>query len=331
MTEEHAIPGVVIAVARGDDPPDFLVIGADGLGRPLAADSLFPVASVTKLATALAVLRLADAARLTIEDALGRHAPEAAAAPAGVTLRQLFTHTSGLATTPEDQRAPIEGLAWPVIAQATLRTAPQLSPGTRVDYANPNYSLLAIVVERLTGQPFATALQELVLAPLGIEAYFGVAPARPQVFIADAAAARNAPLGCAAAYPAGSLVTTAAGAIGLVRAFQGHPPDFLSPETRAAATRDQTGGLGGGFASIQYDHCPWGLGPELLGVKRPHWAPPEASPATFGHYGATGCCAWADPRAGVAWTILTTRMPVGMASRAIMTPIGAAILTATER
>src|SRR5947209_11230775 len=91
----HAVAGVVIAVARADTPPEYLVAGADGAGRPLATDTLLPVASITKLATALAVLRLAAVGALALDDPLGRHLPEVAAAREGVTLRTLLSHTRG--------------------------------------------------------------------------------------------------------------------------------------------------------------------------------------------------------------------------------------------
>src|SRR5207244_181967 len=75
------------------------------------------------------------------------------------------------------------------------------------------------------------------------------------------------------AMPWAGLITTAEGALGLVRAFTG---DFLRPGTRARATGDQTGGLDGGFGGpLLWRPSPWGLGPELRGRKRPHWAPPN--------------------------------------------------------
>ncbi len=90
------VPGMVLAVARGDRPAEFLAIGEDALGRPLAHDTLFPVASITKLATALAVLRLAEEGALTLDDQLSEHLPEALAAQHGVTIRALLCHTGGL-------------------------------------------------------------------------------------------------------------------------------------------------------------------------------------------------------------------------------------------
>src|SRR3982751_3332571 len=94
--QRYRVPGIVVAVAPGDRPVQRLVVGTDAAGRPLAEDSLFPVASITKLAVALAVLRLADTGALNWEDPLARYLPDAEAAQPGVTVRALMTHTSGL-------------------------------------------------------------------------------------------------------------------------------------------------------------------------------------------------------------------------------------------
>jgi CubicO group peptidase (beta-lactamase class C family) len=311
------IPGMVVAVAREQAPMEYLVTGADALGQPLDHNSLFPVASITKLATALAVLRLAEDGALTLDDQLSEHLPEALAAQYGVTIRTLLCHTAGLPIDVSSQAAPYApGLDWPQLRSACLETPLETPPGTRVQYDNVGYGLLAAVVERRTDRGFADALRGLVLAPLGIEGYLGSAPPRPPVALADVRGTQrggdleafNSAFWRSLALPWAGLVTTAAGALALVRAFAGFPAAFLGPATRAEATRSQTGDLAGGFVKpLYWSPCPWGLGPDLRGVKMPHWAPLEAGAASFGHSGASGCVAWAAPSAGVAWAILGAR------------------------
>src|SRR5215211_3828882 len=150
-----AIPGVVVAVARDGEPIEHLAVGTDARGQPLAPDSLFPVASITKLATALSVLRLCDAGLLALDDALEQHLPEAVAARPGVTLRALLCHTAGLPVDVAPAHAPYaEGLDWQALGSACLLTPLEAPPATRVQYGNVGYGLLALAIERRTGEHF---------------------------------------------------------------------------------------------------------------------------------------------------------------------------------
>lgn len=286
----RAVPGMVIVRLRrtwGDNPPEHLVVGTDLQGRPLAEDSLLPVASITKLATALAVLRLVERGVLGLDDPLARHLPDAAAAREGVTPRRLLSHTAGLSDDVAPELAPYgPALDWPTLARACLATAPVTPPGVGVSYSNVGPGLLAVVVERLTGRQFSAALRELVLEPLGIEAYLGEEPPRAAAGIAGDLGEHtgteldpyNSPFWRSLALPWGGLVTTAAGALALVRAFAGRPAGFLSPALLAEATRDQADGRPGRMVFLEWPRCPWGLGVELRGDKTPHWTPAEASP-----------------------------------------------------
>jgi CubicO group peptidase (beta-lactamase class C family) len=185
LLQRPGIPRAVIAVARDGRPVEHLAVGSNARGRPLAPDSLFPVASITKLATALSVLRLADRGALHCQDRLDAYLPESAAAHAGVTLRVLFTHTGGLQGMEEELAPWTPDYSWTVESEAALRVAPEISPGARLSYSDVDYVLLAMVVERLTDQPFTAACRELVIDPLGMEGYFAEEPPRPPAWIGD--------------------------------------------------------------------------------------------------------------------------------------------------
>ena len=310
------VPGLVLAVARDGQPVERLVVGADAAGTPLAEDSLFPVASITKLATALAVLRLRDDGALRLDDSIVRYLPEAASAQPGVTVRKLLCHTAGLPTDVSSKLAPYAAsLSWPILARACLETELAHRPDSLVLYSNVGYGLLGEIVERQMDQPFAQALRELVLDPLGIEAYLSV-PYRPTAKVADVRSRHrgtalepyNSDFWLSLALPYGGLVTMMDGALALVQAFTGKAEGFLRTTTLVEATRNQVGELPGRSGVLQWPFCPWGLGPELRDAKTPHWSPSEASAESFGHAGASGCLAWCDPSAGVAWAFHGARV-----------------------
>lgn len=125
------IPGIAVAVAHRDGSVERLVVGNDAVGRPLTVASVFPVASITKLATALAVLRLVDRGDLSLDQPLASYLPEAAAGRDGVLLRQLLCHTAGLPYQyPEACLTWGPELDWPTVARACLSLPPEYPPGT---------------------------------------------------------------------------------------------------------------------------------------------------------------------------------------------------------
>jgi beta-lactamase class C len=322
------VPGVSILVARGGEVVGRVVYGADANGVPLREDTIFPLASASKLAWGIAVLRLVEQGRLALDDPLARHLPEAGAARAGVTLRALLSHTSGL---------PLEfgpgqvtygpGLDWPAMAEACLATTLAHEPGTRVQYSNIAYGLLGLVVERATGMDVRTAIERLVIDPIGAEAYVGRPGPRPHATVMDIDSPFvgtdlepfNSAFHQHLVQPWASVYATADGLLALLQVYAGRRPDLLRPESVAAARADQTHGLGGGFAtadpfvgfnrskSIAWPHCAWGLAVELRGDKRPHWTPGAASPESFGQVGSSGCIAWHDPARDVSWVMLGPR------------------------
>jgi D-alanyl-D-alanine carboxypeptidase len=157
-------------------------------GVPATMDTRFYIASVSKTFTAAAILQLRDAGKLTVDDPLSRFVPDFPRADR-ITIRQLLTHRSGIA---QDASAP------DYFARAThpftlleavdqIRKAPPAAePGARRAYANPNYVLLALVVERASGEPYADYLRRHVFAPLQMtttglhESWLEVVPNRAQ-------------------------------------------------------------------------------------------------------------------------------------------------------
>lgn len=333
-----SLSGVAVAVAAGNAPVTTIVSGTDAQGNPLAPDSLFPLASVTKLAVALAILRLAEQGRLSIDDPLASSVPDAVAAQAGVTLKQLLTHTAGLPRLAADAWVYDAKLSWRGQAQACLQVAPTLAPGTRVVYRDVHYGLLGLVIERVTERRLSDAINDLVVQPLAIEAYLGTEPPRPPAAIVDSTDAYagtpletwNTPFWRSLGAPWEGMVATPAATLGLLRAYIGVPAHFLQPATRGRATSDQTGGVGGGFAWQEWEHCPWGLGPMLIAEQMQHWLLPTAPAGTLCHSGYSGCAVFTLPSADVTWSIHGTKSAAGDWLSTVLPPISDAVLYTVE-
>lgn len=317
VMSKFEVPGLVLLARRGDGEIEAFVEGSDAAGSPVTRESLFIVASITKLATALTVLRLIDLAVLALDDSLAKYLPEAKAAQDGVTLRRLLCHTAGLPQDlPNEHELYGTPMVWSEIGQECLQVELERPPQTRVVYGNVGYGLLALVVEHVTNKTFLSALDELVLEPLGMVGYLGDEPPVEPVRIEGVRSRHigteiepyNSRYYRMLGLPWSGLITDADGALKLVAAYAGAPHGFLSEGLRQDAITSQTNDLPGGYGGrFDYPHCPWGLGVDLRGDKLPHWTPQNASPRTFGHAGASGCVAWHDPDKQISWVILGTR------------------------
>jgi len=324
----YYVPGVVLVIAQGARIAVSVADGTDAQGAPLTERSIFPLASASKLAPGLAILRLLEQGRLALDDPLERHLPEARAARAGVTLRALLCHTSGLPL--EFAPGQVEygpSTSWASLGDACLQTPLAHPPRTLVQYSNVAYGLLGLIIEAVTGLDYRTAIEQLVFEPFGIEAYVGRPGPRPHAMVMDVdspfAGTDLEPFNSAFSQhlvmPWSHVYSTAKGLLDLVRAYGGSRPDLLRPETAAEARTDQAGGVDGGFRttdpfigfakskSITWSPCPWGLTVEVKGSKRPHWTPLSASPGSFGQIGSSGCLAWCDPVHDVSWAVLGAR------------------------
>jgi CubicO group peptidase (beta-lactamase class C family) len=135
-------------------------------GTPITIDTIFDMGSITKGVTATLIAQLEAEGRLQFSDTLGRFFPDAPEDKRSITLHQLLTHTSGLIDlTEEDDYVvlPRERFLRDIFA------APLLSPpGERWAYSNAGYSVLAAVIEQVSGRPYEAYLRERLLMPAGM-------------------------------------------------------------------------------------------------------------------------------------------------------------------
>ncbi len=166
--------GVSFAAVRAGE---LLWAGSDGRARDgrtaLSGDTPMVIGSVTKTFVAAAVLQLAEEGVLDLDDPVRDHLPQVRDLSPKITLRQLLDHTSGLADLFNDTtRRGLEeepGHAW--TAEEVLETlhAPWYKPGEGWAYANTNYYLLGMIVERVTGASLADVVAERFFDPLALE------------------------------------------------------------------------------------------------------------------------------------------------------------------
>ncbi|MBK8989331.1 MAG: serine hydrolase [Chloroflexi bacterium] len=147
--------------------------GVTNIEHPLPVDenTLFQIGSTTKTMTATAVLRLVEQGQLDLDAPVRSYVPELRlrdeATAVRVTTRHLLTHTGGWAG---DYFADT-GLGDDALAHyvSNLVHLPQVTPlGAMWSYNNAGFSLAGRVIEAVTGQTYETAVQALVLDPLGL-------------------------------------------------------------------------------------------------------------------------------------------------------------------
>ncbi|MFN5060244.1 MAG: serine hydrolase domain-containing protein [Chloroflexota bacterium] len=310
------LPGLVLASQYGFAPVQIHAWGVDGAGIPLAEASVFPVASITKLALSLAIHRLVDRGNIALHDPIGAYIPDIHPLSASRSITSLLAHTSGFGfDLPNKEGRYAHGLTWPALARECLETPPEAESDVRVQYSNLGYGILGVLLERVTQRTCAEALVDLVIRPLGIHAWLGDNPDVKCAVIGDVRGRHrgtdletyNSPFWRSLALPWGGLCTDAHGALSIVHAFSSQS-DLLSPARRSDATSDYTHQLAGGFMRpLMWEHSPWGLGPELRGTKQPHWVANTFPPDSFGHSGASGMLTWYDPHSMFGFALLGAR------------------------
>lgn len=182
---QGAVPGASLLVVRDGET---LVQRSYGLadlesGRRAAATTNYRLASVTKQFTAAAVLLLAEDGRLDLDDKLRRWLPSLPAVAERITLRQLLTHRSGLVDYEDvmaaDTTIPLRDAD--VLRLLESQATTYFEPGSDYRYSNSGYSLLALVVERASGESFPSFLRRRIFLPLGMEHTLAFVEGGPEV------------------------------------------------------------------------------------------------------------------------------------------------------
>jgi CubicO group peptidase (beta-lactamase class C family) len=334
MIASNEIAGAVTAVVSKDKFLHFECTGfADVAAKlPMAPDTLFWIASMTKPITATAILMLQDAGKLNVADPVAKYLPEFAdlktpsGKPANLTIKQILTHTSGLgeARGSDEQKARTLAELVPLWLAAPM----QYEPGARWQYTQSGINAAARIVEVVSGISFDDFLQNRLFNPLGMTntTFYPTDDQRARLVTAYA---RNKDTGMLEPVPPradfgvrnhppkgnGGLFSTATDYARFCQmllnggSFAGRR--YLSPAAMSLLTTPQTSDLPTGF--FQNDtfgrhgtNYGWGIGVCVL--RTPHdGVAAVLSPGTYGHGGAWGTQAWIDPIKGVAYILMVQR------------------------
>lgn len=178
FVERQPRPGVIFGVIIDGE---LVLVKSAGVrdtttNSPVTPETVFRIASMTKSFTAMAILKLRDEGKLSLEDPVSRYVPELAKLPYPtadsqvLNIRHLLTHSEGF---PEDNPWGDRQLAQ---SDKTMREWMRAgipfstSPGTAFEYSNYGFAILGQIVAKASGRPYDVYVRDNILRPLGMNA-----------------------------------------------------------------------------------------------------------------------------------------------------------------
>lgn len=173
---ETGTPGMAVAViSKGN------VVHSKGYGlanvetrTPVTRDSIFNLVSTTKTFTTLAVLKLAEDGKLSIDDPIGKYFDQIPETWRPITVRQLINNTSGIPNFTSLTESPCNAGADPrryergdAIKEVTCFPL-QFAPGDKWQYNDTGFYIAGMLIEKLSGERYESYLSRVVLSPLGM-------------------------------------------------------------------------------------------------------------------------------------------------------------------
>ncbi len=275
-------------------------------------DTVFLLASISKPVTATALMLLVERGKISLDDPALLYLPELKASQRQlIRVRDLLSHTSGLPDMlPENTNLRRAHAPLGDFVKQALTTPLLYQPRTDFRYQSMGTLLAGEIVERVSGQRLRDFEKTEIFDPLGMkDSSLGLGGRR----IEDTAWCQtstgpdedsfgaNSPYWRDMGHPWGGMHSTTTDLAILLQTFlnggQYNGRKLLSPTTIARMTSDQNTGI----------KKPWGLGWGLATSIVWTYFGDLVSPQTFGHSGATGTVAWADPVNQLVTVILTTR------------------------
>ena len=281
----------------------------------VSPDSVFLLASITKPVTACAVMVLVDRGEISLDDPVSRYIPEFRGWDrAAIQVRHLLSHTSGLPdmlprnTELRRAHAPLSAFV-----EGAIHTRLLFHPDAGFRYQSKGILLAAEIVERVSGKRLRDFEEEEIFAPLGMaRSALGLG----RFEIADTVwcgasmeqdedgrhFGANSPYWRDMGHPWGGMHSSARDLAALLQMMlnggEYGGSRILSPAAVEAMVSDQN----------QHLCAPWGLGWALRDSRVWNYFGELVSADTFGHVGATGTVAWADPQRQLSCVVLGNQM-----------------------
>ncbi len=335
--DQGELAGVVTFIGDREGVLDVQVLGQADREHdlPMRRDSLFRIASMTKPITALGIMQLVEAGKLSVNDPVEKHLPEfkgqllldkregdtvTLKKPSRpITVKDLLTHTSGLPVYPAGLADVYQKRQW-TLKETTLAISQSplmFEPGTKWSYCNPGIDTLGRIIEVISGMSYEAYLQTHIFHPLGMVDTTPY-PTRDQLrrlavtygkkdgkLVPTPGGVLDTPSIPRHPVPAGGLYSTGDDLARLYQCLLNHGTLYgrtiIGSATLAEMTRNQTGDLKAGFI----DGSVWGYGFGLVGKSQ--GVTEHVSPGTFGHGGAYGTQSWGDPERGTYMIMLIQR------------------------
>jgi len=212
-------PGATVIVIKDGKPVLRRAYGMADTGKnvKMAPEMALRLGSITKQFTSTAILMLAEEGKLSVDDDITRHLPDYPTRGKKITIEHLLTHTSGIVSY-TGKPGYVTGMTRDVSVAGMIDSFKNdpldFEPGSQYRYNNSGYFLLGAIIEKISGQSYASFLEQRIFKPLGMRDtyYEGVGASRAPVAAGHTRTASGygaaRPLSMTQPYAAGSLVST---------------------------------------------------------------------------------------------------------------------------
>jgi CubicO group peptidase (beta-lactamase class C family) len=133
---------------------------------PYSPETVFDIGSITKQFTGAAILKLEIQGKVRTTDEIGKYFKDVPPGKAGITLHHLLTHTAGLIDV---VGGDYEKISREALIKQALASPLKFAPGAKHEYSNLGYSLLAAIIENVTGKSYERYLQDNLFKPAGMK------------------------------------------------------------------------------------------------------------------------------------------------------------------